>query len=193
MRFAGMSIVGFPLLLIPLAIVNIIAFLMPGVSLGSPLYTLPLLSNTSWTVTFSDALLAFGMLMLFFEVAKTAKPGGKYLTDHLLSILLFGAATAEFLLLPQFGNSTFFLLTFLTFIDVISGIAIRARQRGYVPASRASRTQVSPRVEPQVTPPAPAPQAGPPADRERPVAPPAAETVQDDGKPIAKWPDDIAN
>jgi hypothetical protein len=158
-------IVGFPLLLIPIAIVNIIAFLMPGVSLGAPLYAVPLPSNVSWTITFSDALLAFGMLMLFFEVAKTARPGGKYLTDHLLSILLFGAAAAEFVLLPQFGNSTFFLLTVLTFIDVISSIAIRMRQRGFVEASpRRSRTPVQPRSEPPI---APAPAPVPPVSEPR--------------------------
>lgn len=146
-------IVGFPLLLIPVAIANIIAFLMPGVSLGSSLYAVPLPSDVSWTITFSDALLAFGMLMLFFEVAKTARPGGKYLTDHLLSILLFAAATAEFVLLPQFGNSTFFLLTVLTFIDVISSIAIRMRQRGFVEAPATGRRGVPvERTEPQLAP-----------------------------------------
>ena len=40
-----MSMVGFPLLLIPLAIYNIIVFLMPGVSLAEPLVTLPLMSG----------------------------------------------------------------------------------------------------------------------------------------------------
>ena len=33
-----MSMVGFPLLLIPLAIYNIIAFLMPDVVFGAPLF-----------------------------------------------------------------------------------------------------------------------------------------------------------
>src|SRR5437868_13799164 len=106
-----MSMFGFPLLLIPLAVVNIIAFLMPTVSLGAPIYTVPLTSGVSWTLTFSDALLAFGMLLLFFEAAKTARPNGKYLTDHRLSLLVFAAATAELVLLPQFGHSTFFLCT----------------------------------------------------------------------------------
>ena len=59
-----MSMFGFPLLLIPLAVVNIIAFLMPTVSIGAPIYTVPLTSGVSWTITFSDALLAFSMLLL---------------------------------------------------------------------------------------------------------------------------------
>ena len=124
-----MSMFGFPLLLIPLAVVNIIAFLMPGVSLSAPMYTVPLTSGVSWTITFSDALVAFGMLLLFFEAAKTVRPNGKYLTDHLLSFLVFGGATAEFVMLPQFGNSTFFLLTVLAFVDFVSGITLRLRLR----------------------------------------------------------------
>jgi len=37
--------VGFPLLLIPFAIYNIIAFLMPSVSFAEPLVRLPLVSG----------------------------------------------------------------------------------------------------------------------------------------------------
>ena len=51
-----MSMVGFPLLLIPLAIYNIIAFLMRDVSFAAPLFTLPLTSGTAWPVTLSDVL-----------------------------------------------------------------------------------------------------------------------------------------
>ena len=49
--------VGFPLLLIPLAIYNIIVFLMPGVSFTDPLVKLTLMSGAEWTVTLSDVLL----------------------------------------------------------------------------------------------------------------------------------------
>ena len=88
-------------------------------------FTVPLLADNSWTITFSDALLAFGLFMLLFEVVKSARPGAKYFTDHLLSFLVFAGAAAEFLLLPKFAHSTFFLLTLMAFIDVIAGIAIR--------------------------------------------------------------------
>ena len=37
------------------------------------------------------------------------------LENHLLSLVVFGAAAAEFLLLPKFGTSIFFLLTLLAF------------------------------------------------------------------------------
>jgi hypothetical protein len=151
---------GFPLLLIPLAICNIIVFLMPGVSFAAPLVTLPLMSGMAWTVTLSDALLAFGVLMLMFEVIKGARPNGKYFTDHFLALLVFAGAAAEFVMLPQFGNSTFFLLALLALVDFFSGIALRTRRPRRVVAT-------APVVEPVVVPvPAPAPVPAPVLNRE---------------------------
>src|SRR6202047_3570158 len=130
--------IGFPLLLIPLAIYNIIAFLMPGVSLTDPLVKLTLMSGTEWPVTLSDVLLALGIFLLLLEIIKGARPGAKYLTDHLLSLIVFGAAAAEFVLWPKFGTSTYFLLALLALSDFLSGIAQRAR-RGMPTAPVASR------------------------------------------------------
>lgn len=151
-----MSMVGFPLLLIPLAIVNIIVFLMPGVSFATPAFTLTLMSGAVWSVTLGDILLALAILLLMFEVIKGARPGGKYLTDHVLSLLLLCGAAAEFVLLPQFGNSLYFLLTALAFVDFVSGIALRTRR---------GRRAVTPVSEPAAAGPgrpAPVPEAEPP-------------------------------
>src|SRR6266481_1188324 len=123
-----MSMIGFPLLLIPLAIYNIIVFLMPGVSFIDPVLKLTLMSGAEWPLTLSDMLLALAILMLLFEVIKGARPGAKYLTDHLLSLLVFGGAAAEFVLWPRFGGSTFFLLTLLALVDFLTGIALRTRR-----------------------------------------------------------------
>jgi hypothetical protein len=138
---ASLSMIGFPLLLIPLAIYNIIAFLMRDVSFAAPLVTLPLPSGAEWPVTLSDVLLTLGILLLLCEVIKGARPGAKYLTDHLLSLLVFCGAAAEFVLLPQFGTSTFFLLTMLALVDVLSGIALRTR-RGTRAAPAVARPDV---------------------------------------------------
>ncbi|MEO6843040.1 MAG: hypothetical protein ABI192_20035 [Bradyrhizobium sp.] len=162
--------VGFPLLLIPVAIYNIIAFLMPGVHFEDPLVKLTLMSGTEWPVTLSDILLALGVVMLMFEVIKGARPGAKYLMDHLLSLIVFGAAAAEFVLWPRFGTSTYFLLALLALVDFLSGIALRTRRSALAasaPAAsrksaRKSATIETPVVEPQFEPtpiPAPAPVA----------------------------------
>src|SRR3984957_6935383 len=155
--------VGFPLLLIPLAIYNIIVFLMPGVSLAEPIVTGPLMSGTGWPVTLNDMLLALGIVVLLLEVIKGARPGAKFLTDHLLSLIVFGAAAAEFLLWPRFGTSTFFLLAMLALVDFLSGVALRAR-RGTQTAAVSQRTARVAAAEPQFDPvPAPAPVPSVPA------------------------------
>ena len=127
--------VGFPLLLIPLAIYNIIVFLMPDVSFTDPLVKLTLMSGAEWTVTLSDVLLTLAILLLLAEVIKGARPGAKYLTDHLLSLIVFGAAAAEFVLWPKFGTSTYFLLTALSLVDFLSGLALRTRRRAVAVAA----------------------------------------------------------
>ena len=50
--------------------------------------------------------------------------------------MLCGAG-AEFALLPQFGTSTYFLLTTLALADFLSGIALRARRGVPVPSGAA--------------------------------------------------------
>ncbi len=174
-----MSMIGFPLLLIPLAIYNIIVFLMPGVSFADPVLKLTLMSvsfadpvlkltlmsGAEWPLTLSDMLLALAILMLLFEVIKGARPGAKYLTDHLLSLIVFGGAAAEFLLWPRFGTSTYFLLTMLALVDFLSGIALRAR-RGTLATSgpavvagrgrQASAAAPEPRLDPAPEPSVPA-------------------------------------
>ena len=158
-----MSMIGFPLLLIPFAVVNIIAFLMPEVSLNATLFTVPLPSGQPWTLTFSDALLALAMLLLFFEVMKAARPGAKYFTDHLLSLIVFGGAAAEFLLLqkPQFATSTFFLLTVLAFVDFCAGVAVRAR-RSKLPRAAPQPAAEQPVPAPAYVPPPPVPMTSAP-------------------------------
>ena len=178
--------VGFPLLLIPLAIYNIIVFLMPGVSFTDPLVKLTLMSGAEWTVTLSDVLLTLAILLLLAEVIKGARPGAKYLTDHLLSLIVFGAAAAEFVLWPKFGTSTYFLLTALSLVDFLSGLALRTRRRAVAvaaapapPAKAAEPEKVeAPAAEPQ---PAPAPATPPaPAAPSVPAAASVAESVLQD-------------
>jgi|SRR5579872_102102 len=138
-----MSMVGFPLLLIPLAIYNIIVFMMPSVSLTEALVSVPLPSGAEWSVTLSDILVAIGILMVLLEVIKGARPGAKFLTDHLLSLIVFGAALAEFLLWPRFANSTYLLLVLLALTDFLTSVALRVR-RTPAPAGVARRVRRDP-------------------------------------------------
>ena len=94
--------IGFPLLLIPLAIYNMIAFLTPGVSWTGPVYSIPvpLKSGVAWSPTAGDALIVFALLMLMFEFIKTTRQG-KSFVEHFLALLLAGGATAEFVMVPR--------------------------------------------------------------------------------------------
>ena len=139
--------VGFPLLLIPLAVYNIIAFLMPTVSFTDVLFKVPMITGETWPVTLADVMLALGIVLLLLEVVKGARPGSKFLMDHLLSLIVFGAAAAEFVMWPKFGNSTYFLLVLLAMADFLGGIAQRTRRRvtyvaeTTVPAPRKAKRQ----------------------------------------------------
>jgi hypothetical protein len=183
-----MSMVGFPLLLIPLAIYNIVVFLMPGVSLTEPLVKLTLVSGAEWPITLSDMLLTLGVFLLLSEIIKSARPGAKYLTDHLLSLILFGGAAAEFVLWPRFGTSTYFLLTMLALVDFLSGIALRARRGKQI----ASGPAISGRDAP--TPAAAASEPQPAAAPSVPAAASAAESVPlDHPEPKIVHPDVTPN
>ena len=185
--------VGFPLLLIPLAIYNIIVFLMPDVSFTDPLVKLTLMSGAEWAVTLSDVLLTLAILLLLAEVIKGARPGAKYLTDHLLSLIVFGAAAAEFVLWPKFGTSTYFLLTALSLVDFLSGLALRTRRRAVAvaaaPAPPPKAAEPPPKAAEKVEAPAapqldPAPAAAPALVA--PSVPPAVSVAESVLKDLAE-------
>lgn len=173
-----MSMVGFPLLLIPFAIYNIFVFLMPGVAFTSPIASVTLMSGATWTATFGDALLALATVLLLFEVVKAARPGARYLTDHLLSLIASGAAMAEFLLLVPFGTSTFFLLTVLMIVEFLAGMSIGFRNR-----QRRVPVVAAPAVEPKPAPVVPAT----PAPVEPSFAPKQQEPIP--AEPVSPLPD----
>ena len=126
-----MFVLGFPLLLIPFAVYNMIAFLTPGVGWTTPVATVHMMSGEDWVVTWEDMLLAFAILLLAIEIMKSTRMGMRSIVDHVLAMALFIAMLVEFLLVPQAGTSTFFLLTMIGLVDVLGGfiISIRSSQR----------------------------------------------------------------
>jgi hypothetical protein len=122
-----MFLIGFPLLLIPFAIYNIVVFLMPGVTWAGVITTVHMVSGAAWTMSAGDLLIALGILLLFGEVLKSTRIGIRTVVDHALSLVLFLGMLVEFLLVPRASTSTFFLLLVLSFIDVLGGFAVTLR------------------------------------------------------------------
>jgi len=119
-----MFVVGFPLLLIPFAIYNMIAFLTPGVGWTTPIATIHLMSGQDWVLTWGDLLVAFAMLLLAVEILKSTRLSGRSIVEHVLAIALLGAMLAEFLLVRQAATSTFFLLTMVGLVEVPVGFIV---------------------------------------------------------------------
>ena len=122
-----MFMLGFPLLLIPFAIYNIIAFLMPGVSWTGVVSTVHMMSGADWTMTGGDVLVALAILLLCGEVMKSSRISRRTIIDHALSLILFLGMLIEFLLIKQAATATFFLLLVVGFIDVLGGFAVTLR------------------------------------------------------------------
>jgi hypothetical protein len=122
-----MFALGFPLLLIPFAIYNMIAFLTPGVSWTATVTTVHMMSGQDWTLTWEDLLIAFSIFLLWIEIIKSTRMGMRSVMDHLLAMALFIGMLVEFLLVKQAGTSTFFLLMIIALVDVLAGFIIGMR------------------------------------------------------------------
>jgi hypothetical protein len=167
-----MYLVGAPLLIVPFALYNIVAFLMPGVSWSAPFAHVTLRSGADWPIAPGDILLTFAILLLLVELVKLTRLGVRNWVDHTLALLLFAGMTAEFILVQTVATQTFFLLLVISFVDffggVVSAISARARRRelmaeqaryaavmsqSYPAATAATAAPVAPRPEPAPVPP----------------------------------------
>ena len=122
-----MFALGFPLLLIPFAIYNMIVFLTPGVSWTTPVTTVHMMSGQDWVLTWEDILLAFAIFLLWIELIKSARIGARGAVDHILAVALFVAMLIEFLLVARAATSTFFLLMAIALVDALAGFVVGMR------------------------------------------------------------------
>jgi hypothetical protein len=128
-----MFVLGFPLLLIPFVIYNIVAFMfrLPNDNWTAPVTTVHMVSGQEWVLTWEDALIVLSILLLAVEIIKSTRVGMRAIVDHMLAMVLFIAMLVEFLLVDRAGTSTFFLLTIITLVDVLVGftVSVRSSQR----------------------------------------------------------------
>jgi hypothetical protein len=123
---------AFPLLAIPVVIYNFFAVTMIATSKAGSfadswnhtLFTVPMPRNAQWAVSGGDLLVLVGLIMLFFELLKATNNNKIAIINHSLSMILFVICLVEFLLIPAFATSTFFLITTMTILDVLAGFIV---------------------------------------------------------------------
>ena len=103
-----MFLIGVPLLVVPFAIYNMVAFFMPELDWTKPLPPVHIVSGGDWAMSPGDILIVFAILILFFELVKSTRIGLRTIIDHMLSAVLFAVILVEFLLVKEAATATFF-------------------------------------------------------------------------------------
>ena len=120
----------FPFLSLPVLAYFVILGSDPG-GLYAEVLSIELVSGARFSMNTNEGLILFGLCVLFLEKLKATYAGLGSLWDHALSLVLFVICLVAFLTLPMAATPTFLFLTFISFIDVITGysIALRAARR----------------------------------------------------------------
>jgi hypothetical protein len=125
----------FPFLLIPVLIYNLLALFSAPSATGSTepsllatlraeAFVMPMLSGTTLSLGWGDLLILLSIVFLLIEVIKAPRTASPSIINHMLSMGVFILCLVEFLLLPSFGTSTFFLLTMIVLLDAMAGMAV---------------------------------------------------------------------
>ena len=122
----------FPLMIVPVIVYNVLAFGGSTFSsvdavrerLDTDFLAVPMASNVTWDITPGHALIAVSLLMLFFELLKSTGTGRAAVMNHAFSMCLFIICLVEFLMLPAFATSVFFLVMTMTLLDVMAGFMV---------------------------------------------------------------------
>jgi hypothetical protein len=123
---------AFPLLAIPVVIYNFFAITLiaggkaAGASdaMNKAIMTVPMPRNAQWAISGGDLIILLALIMLFFELLKATNNNKIAIINHSLSMILFIIALVEFLLIPAFATSTFFLIVVMTVLDVLAGFIV---------------------------------------------------------------------
>lgn len=119
MRF----ILAIPLIAVVMVVYTALA-IDPNFSAGSAFADWTLPSGADFFLTFGDLFVIIGLVALFFEVIKSARPNAGTIIDHMLSTATLIVAVIVFLLVPAFGTAAFLLLTLMSLVDVVAGFTV---------------------------------------------------------------------
>lgn len=96
--------------------------------LGQQLFSIPLPSKQYWSLRMSDLIILMGLVVLMIEIVKSTGVGNVEIIEHVLSTFVALSYLIVFLMAPMAANSTFFILSTMSLIDVIAGITISITQ-----------------------------------------------------------------
>jgi len=121
----------FPLLILVVIAFNVVVFAGGMVSLEGVqdqfsvvITNVPMMSGDVWQLTLGNLFVIVSLIFLFIEIAKATRTDTSSIINHGLSLVVFIICLLEFLLIKGFGNSTFFLITCMTLLDVIAGFTV---------------------------------------------------------------------
>ena len=123
---AVMYLIAFPLLLIPFALYNMIAFLL-SMGFHERVFGVSFWSGKSMDVSIGDILVLVALLLLYVEILKSTRLSSRTIIDHILSIVLFIAMIIELIAVQAAATSTFLILVGISFVDVIGGLTVTIR------------------------------------------------------------------
>lgn len=121
---------NFPLLIIPLVIYNLVSFGV--ISTGSGIWTSPatninLPSGANFILTYGGLIISLALALLFLEILKATRTAKATIVDHLLSTFIFIIFLVQFLISGSAATTTYFILMFIAFLDVVAGYTISIR------------------------------------------------------------------
>ncbi|MDX5366118.1 MAG: hypothetical protein LPK88_06705 [Alphaproteobacteria bacterium] len=121
-----------PMMALAIIAYNIIVYLT-GLSMDTQVTTVTLVSGAIWSISVGDVLVFGGLMLLFLELISSTQTGASTIVNHALSMLVLLVALVQFIVLPEFGNSTFFALVILALFDVVAGftVTITAARRDF--------------------------------------------------------------
>ena len=121
-----------PLLIIPIAIYNVIAWGGSTFStadavrerMDTEFMHITMASGADWVLTPGHGLIALSLIMLFFELLKSTGIGRAAVMNHAFSMVLFIICLVEFLMFQAFATSVFFLIMLMALMDVMAGFMV---------------------------------------------------------------------
>lgn len=124
-------LIAIPLLVVPVVIYNLVILIggnapdaVPAAVLSEVLLRVPMTSGAVWSISVGDLILFLSLILLFVELLKSTSSQRVAIVNHALSMVLFVVCLVEFLLLPGFAGSVFFLILTMVLLDVLAGFIV---------------------------------------------------------------------